>query len=153
MNSVSAASIISMSSSALYTTFFPFLHAEPILLPSCPPTRAVFVSATLVGARILARRLNVPLQTTERPTLRIVLGRWLGYTEARGQPCELDTDKLKDGLKNVVDVGLTAEEMIKDSGLDEKTSYEVYSSWVEVSEDSLRVTEFCAACLRAADTA
>ncbi|TFY56944.1 hypothetical protein EVJ58_g7322 [Rhodofomes roseus] len=200
-----AASVISMPSSALYITFFPFLHAEPILLPVLRTNpRAVFVCAnslvvsdkavgaktrynlrvveTLAGARILARHLNVPLQPTERPPLRIVLGRWLGYTETKGQPSELDTDKLKDGLKKVLaeveklrpagradgeELGLTMEEMIKESGLDEKTFYEVYLSWVEVEathfqiykrvkhvfEESLRVIEFRAACLRAADAA
>ena len=183
-----AASVISTPSSALYITFFPFLNAEPILLPVLRTTpRAVFVCAnslvvsdkavgestylctihlsltqamplgaktrynlrvveTLVGARILARRLNVPLQPTERPTLREVLGRWLGYKEAKGVPTELDTDKLKAGLQKVLpeveklrpaglgddeELGLTMEEMIKESGLDEKTFHEVYLSWVE----------------------
>ena len=104
------------------------------------------VVETLVGARILARRLNVPLQPTERPTLREVLGRWLGYKESKGVPTELDTDKLKAGLQKVLpeveklrpagrgdgeELGLTMEEMIKESGLDEKTFHEVYLSWVE----------------------
>ncbi|KZT67489.1 Galactokinase [Daedalea quercina L-15889] len=198
-----AASVISTPSSALYITFFPFLHAEPILLPVLRTNpRAVFVCAnslvvsdkavgakthynlrvveTLVGARILARHLNVPLQATERPTLRQVLGRWLGYKEVKGQPTELDTDKLKAGLEKVLpeleklrpagrgdneELGLTMEEMIRESGLDEAVFNEVYLSWVEVEathfqiykrakhvfEESLRVIEFRAACLRAAD--
>ncbi|KAH9921854.1 ribosomal protein S5 domain 2-type protein, partial [Fomitopsis serialis] len=198
-----AASVISMPSSALYITFFPFLHAEPILLPVLRTNpRAVFVCAnslvvsdkavgaktrynlrvveTLAGARILARHLNVQLEPTERPTLRIVLGRWLGHTESKGQPTELDTDKLKAGLQKVLpeveklrpagrgddeQLGLTMEEMIKESGLDAALFNEVYLSWVEVEathfqiykrvrhvfEESLRVIEFRAACLRAAD--
>ena len=41
-----AASVISTPSSALYITFFPFLNAEPILLPVLRTTpRAVFVCA------------------------------------------------------------------------------------------------------------
>ncbi|KAI0725570.1 Galactokinase [Fomitopsis betulina] len=196
-----AASVISTPASALYITFFPFLDAEPILLPVLRTTpRAVFVCAnslvvsdkavgaktrynlrvveTLVGARILARHLDVPLQSTERPTLREVLGQWLGYKEAKGAPTELDTDKLKAGLQKVLleveklrpagrgdgeELGLTIEEMIKESGLDEKPFHEVYLSWVEVEathfqiykrakhvfEEALRVIEFRAACLRA----
>ena len=122
--------------------------------PSSLPTRRLGaktrynlrVVETLVGARILARRLNVSLQPTERPTLREVLGRWLGYKESKGVPTELDTDKLKAGLQKVLpeveklrpagrgdgeELGLTMEEMIKESGLDEKTFHEVYLSWVE----------------------
>ncbi|EPT05481.1 hypothetical protein FOMPIDRAFT_1021304 [Fomitopsis schrenkii] len=198
-----AASVISTPASALYITFFPFLNAEPILLPVLRTTpRAVFVGAnslvvsdkavgaktrynlrvveTLVGARILARHLGVPLQPTERPTLREVLGHWLGYKEAKGTPTELDTDKLKTGLQKVLpeveklrpagrgggeELGLTMEEMVKESGLDEKTFHEVYLSWVEVEathfqiykrakhvfEEALRVIEFRAACLRASE--
>lgn len=75
-----------------------------------------------------------------------MLGQWLGYKEAKGAPTELDTDKLKAGLQKVLleveklrpagrgdgeELGLTIEEMIKESGLDEKPFHEVYLSWVE----------------------
>lgn len=198
-----AASVISMPESALYITFFPTLSAEPIPLPT-PRTvpGAVFVCAnslvvsdkvvgaktrynlrvveTLVSARVLARHLGVVLKPTERPTLREVLGRWLGYTEAKDQPSDLDTEKLRDGLQRVLpeveklrpartdgQLGVTMEEMVEWSGLEQSVFREVYLSWVDVEathfqlfkrtkhvfEEALRVLQFRDVCLRATATA
>ncbi|PCH39358.1 Galactokinase [Wolfiporia cocos MD-104 SS10] len=195
-----AASVISTPHTALYITFFPSLFAEPIPLPT-PRTspRAVFVCAnslvvsdkvvgaktrynlrvveTLVGARVLARHIGVPLTATERPTLREVLGRWLGFAEAKDAPSDLSTETLRGGLEKILaeveklrparddgQLGVTMEEMIEWSGLPEDQFKELYLSWVDVEathfqlykrtrhvfEESLRVLQFRDECLRAA---
>lgn len=102
------------------------------------------VVETLVSARVLARHLGVVLKPIERPPLREVLGRWLGYTEAKDQPSDLDTETLRDGLQRVLpeveklrparsdgQLGVTMEEMIEWSGLEESVFREVYLSWVD----------------------
>ncbi|KZT02253.1 Galactokinase [Laetiporus sulphureus 93-53] len=168
-----AASVMSTSASALYITFFPALNAEPVLLPTSRSLpRAVFVCAnslvvsdkvvgaktrynlrvveTLVAARVLAYLLGISVAPTERPTLREVLGRWLGFEEAKGHPTLLDTEQLKKGLEKVLpeverlrprkvqvgereeQLGVTMEEMIDMSGLGEAAFQEVYLSWVDV---------------------
>ena len=81
------------------------------------------------------------MESTERPTFRTILSRWLNVDEAT-----LDADNLKAGIERFLpeveklrpaglgddeELGLTMEEMIKESGLDEKTFHEVYLSWVE----------------------
>lgn len=163
-----AASVIAQSDSALYISFFPSLAAEPIPLPTTrtsPP--AVFVCANslvvsdkvvgartrynlrvveiLVGARVLARRLGVTVGAREKIWPREVLGRWLGFKETKGDhTTELDTEKLKDGLKQIlqkVDLlrpdskdgqeGVTLETMIEWSGLDEAAFKDLYLSWVD----------------------
>jgi len=197
-----AASVISTPSSALYITFFPSLHAEPIPLPTLRTMpRAIFVCAnslvvsdkvvgaktrynlrvveTLVGARVLARHIGVPLTPTERPTLREVLGRWLGFTEAKDTPTDLDTETLRTGLQRILpeveklrpqrsdgELGVTMEEMIEWSGLPEEQFKQVYLSWVDVEatyfqlykrtkhvfDEALRVLQFRDVCLRAASS-
>lgn len=155
-----AASVISNASSALYISFFPSLNATPVPLPA----GSVFVCAnslvvadkvvgakrgynlrvveTLVGARVLAKVLGIPIAAKERITLREVVGRLLG--EKKGE--ELSADELVKGLERMVkevdalkpkgradneELGVTMEEMIEMSGLDEAVFRDVYLSWVE----------------------
>ncbi|KAJ8469514.1 hypothetical protein ONZ45_g16863 [Pleurotus djamor] len=190
-----AASVICQSGSAIYITFFPALHASPIPLPP----GAVFVCAnslvvsdkavtaktnynlrvveTLVGARLLARLLRVPLKDTaerkEKVTYREVIGRLAG--EADGT--ELPAEKLAQVLGNVLtnldglksprtterqgETGLTIDEMIEVSGLSEVEFTSTYLSWIEVEatyfqiykrakhvfSEALRVLQFRQACL------
>lgn len=157
-----AASVMSNAQSALYITFHPRLSAEPIPLPITSP-RSVFVCAnslvvadkvvsskyrynlrvveTLVAARILARRLRVPVSKTERVTLKQVVDRFLGIQD--GQDVDIATLKRgleyiiteADGLKQGDDTddgctSLTLEEMVELSGLTQKEFYELYLSWV-----------------------
>jgi len=164
-----AASVISTLNSALYISFYPTLSAEPIELPTeraDPP--AVFVIAnslvvsdkavsaktqynlrvveTLVGARILARRLGVKIGNTEKVTFREVLGRWIFWDEKElGK--EVEVGRLKDGLEKILveleglrpppekttggHLGVTLEEMITLSGLPEPEFHQLYLSWVE----------------------
>ncbi|KAI0950666.1 hypothetical protein AcW1_007917 [Taiwanofungus camphoratus] len=198
-----AASVIATPHSALYITFFPSLSAEPIPLPT-PRTipRAVFVCAnslvvsdkavgartrynlrvveTLVGARVLARRLGLTLSPHERPTLREVFGRWLGVAETKGGPATLDVAALRAGLERILpeveklkpgkadgQEGVTLQEMVEWSGLDERQFKELYLSWVDVEathfqlykrakhvfSEALRVLQFRDVCLRAASSA
>lgn len=169
-----AASVICLTNSAIYISFFPRLSAQPIPLPgtaailtptgseaSLPPS-AVFVCAnslvvsdkvvhartrynlrvveTLVAARVLARKLNVPVGEKEKITLREVLGRAVGEDSAKRE--DMDLGLLKDALEKMVkevevlkpdgtDEGVTIEEMIKLSGLNEDVFKEVYLSWVD----------------------
>ena len=164
-----AASVISTLNSALYISFYPTLSAEPIELPTeraDPP--AVFVIAnslvvsdkavsaktqynlrvveTLVGARVLARRLGVKIGGTEKVTFREVLGRWICGDE-KGSGEELKAKKLKDGLERILveveglkppptgteagQLGVTLEEMISLSGLPAPEFHQLYLSWVE----------------------
>ncbi|KAK0205077.1 ribosomal protein S5 domain 2-type protein [Desarmillaria ectypa] len=190
-----AASVICTPSSALYISFFPTLFASPVPLPS----GAVFVCAnsmvvsdkalgakkgynlrvveTLVGARVLARQLGLPLGKGERITLREVAGRLVG--EAADQ--EMSIEKLSevlermdmevDGLKPVgrdegEELGVTMEEMIRMSELSEEEFHEIYLSWVTVEathfqlykrakhvfSEALRVLKFRQVCLDAASS-
>ncbi|EMD32074.1 hypothetical protein CERSUDRAFT_119060 [Gelatoporia subvermispora B] len=197
-----AASVISLPHSALYITFFPSLSAEPIPLPTPRTTpRAVFVCAnslvvsdkvvgartrynlrvveTLVGARALALKLGLALGPADRPTLREVLGRWLGHDEAKGKPSELDVKELRAGLERILpeverlrpvtadkddQEGVTLQRMIAWSGLEEARFRELYLSWVDVEathfqlykrakhvfSEALRVLQFRDVCNRAA---
>ena len=164
-----AASVISTANSALYVSFFPHLSAQPIHLPGSIPTtshqiRALFVCAysmvisvkvvhartrynlrvveTLVAARVLARKQNIPVDEREKVTLREVLGRAVGEDLEKDE--DMDMVKLKEGLEEMVEVvevlkpssvddseeGVTLEEMIGLSGLSESVFKEVYLSWV-----------------------
>ncbi|KAH9949915.1 galactokinase gal [Amylocystis lapponica] len=194
-----AASVISTPHSALYITFFPTLSAEPIPLPT-PRTlpRAVFVCAnslvvsdkvvgartrynlrvveTLVGARVLARRLGIELGPTERPTLREVLGRWLKLPETKGTPSALGVETLRGALERILpevaklrpssatedQEGVTLAEMVEWSGLSAEQFHTLYLSWVDgdalpavqarehVFAEALRVLQFRDVCLAAA---
>ncbi|KAI0787296.1 galactokinase gal [Fomes fomentarius] len=195
-----AASVICTPHSAIYVTFYPNLAAEPIPLPT-PRTipRAAFVCAnslvvsdkavtakfhynlrvveTLVGARVLAHILGLPLTPTERPTYRRILSRWLGTPES-----DLEKEDVKSAIERFLpeieklrppregrepgEEGVTLKEMIELSGLSEAQFHEVYLSWVEVEAtyfqlykrarhvftEALRVIEFREVCLRAQAT-
>lgn len=154
-----AASVICTPSSALYISFFPSLFASPVPLPS----GAVFVCAnsmvvsdkalgakkgynlrvveTLVGARILARQLGLPLSEGEKITLREVAGRLVGEVADQEMSIEKLSEVLErmdmevDGLKPVgrddgEELGVTMEEMIRMSELSEEEFHEIYLSWV-----------------------
>lgn len=156
-----AASAIPPANSALYITFYPKLHAEPIALP----TNAVLVVAhsmhtaekhltsktnynlrvveTLVAARVLARSLGVEVGKKEKVTLREVLQRWSGGKDDALGPVELQDAlerilphvsslRLDDDASGDDDVGLTLDEMIEVSGLSASEFHDVYLSWVEV---------------------
>lgn len=153
-----AASVVCNAASALYITFFPRLAATPVLLPP----HAVFVIAnslvvsdkavtaktnynlrvveTLVGARILAKRLGVAVGTDEKITLREVLGR-LGGEGDKGEN-ELTVEKLVDSLETILkeveglkpsngETGVTLEEMVELSGMSKEHFHRVYLSWVQ----------------------
>jgi hypothetical protein len=99
------------------------------------------VVETLVAARVLARKLSIPIADREKVTLREVLGRVVGEDAARAK--DLDLNILKEGLKRMereVEVlkagndgedGVTLKEMIDWSGLSEELFREVYLSWVD----------------------
>ncbi|KAE9398900.1 galactokinase gal [Gymnopus androsaceus JB14] len=147
-----AASVISVSSSALYISFFPELSASAVPLPP----GAVFIIAnslvvsdkavtakrnynlrvveTLAAARILARRLELKVGKGEKVTLREVVGRlageWLLETLKR---MEREVEGLKPANPTEEgQEGVTMEEMIEMSGLSTDEFNEVYLSWVEV---------------------
>ncbi|KAG5644181.1 hypothetical protein DXG03_009022 [Asterophora parasitica] len=155
-----AASVISDASSALYISFFPRLKATPVPLPAgsvfvCANSLVVADKAvgakrgynlrvveTLVGARILAKALGVEVGEREKITLREVLGRLLGEKEGE----EAGVSDLQKGLermgrevevlkpeqaKDDGELGVTMQEMIEMSGLEEEVFNEVYLSWVE----------------------
>jgi galactokinase len=227
-----AASVISNPGAALYISFFPRLHAEPIGLPGASTTGAegtttqatpvvttstgaqdtkeagaanasftatvpsapnalrgasfvilnslvvnnkaiaaktqynLRVVETLVGARVLARVLDVPLDADnalhapgtkrERITFREVLGRWLGAQEKKGvKENTISTVDLKAGLERLLateieklkpvgavedkELGVTMEEMIQLSGLDKAEFEQVYLSWVEVEAERFQL--------------
>ncbi|KAF8072214.1 ribosomal protein S5 domain 2-type protein [Lyophyllum atratum] len=185
-----AASVISDASSALYISFFPTLKATPVPLPAgsvfvCANSLVVADKAvgakrgynlrvveTLVGARVLARALGVPVGEKERITLREVVGRLLGEGEGR----ELGVGELREGLERMGreveglrpggaveggEMGVTMREMVEMSGLKEDTFHDVYLSWVEVEAtrfqlykrakhvyaEALRVLQFRQTCL------
>lgn len=117
------------------------------------------VVETLVAARILARVLELtPATTNPRFTLREVLSAYLHTKEVKGQATPaLTPENLIIGLRrlllecesikpaelrkrfnvetsseeNVEQLGLTMQEMITFSGLDEAEFNEVYLSWVD----------------------
>jgi galactokinase len=156
-----SASIISNAASALYITFYPSLKAFPVRLPPrsvfvCANSRVVSDKAvtakwnynlrvveTLVGARVLARALNIPVTDNEKITFREVLGRFVGEKEGE----ELDVDELREALERMGkevevlkpkgrssdddELGVTMEEMIELSGLPGDVFRQVYLSWVE----------------------
>jgi len=157
-----AASVMSDPSSALYITFYPKLKASAVPLPP----HCVFVCAnslvvsdkaitakhrynlrvveTLVGARILARHLNIPVGDRERITFREVVGKFIG--EQADQ--ELDISALMQSLSAMMvhadilrpagyqgpddEPGVTMEEMVEKSGLSKKQFYDLYLSHAEV---------------------
>ena len=164
-----AASVISTLNSALYISFYPTLSAESIELPTeRADSAAVLIIAnslvisdkaasaktqynlrvveTLVGARVLARRLGVEVRRTEKVTFREVLGRWVSGDE-REPGKEIEMEKLKDGLERILmeveglkpppekvvdgQLGVTLEEMISLSGLSGPEFHQLYLSWVE----------------------
>ena len=166
-----AASVISTPNSALYISFYPTLSAEPIELPTERADHpAVFVIAnslvvsdkavsaktqynlrvveTLVGARILARRLGVKIGRTEKATFREVLGRWI-FGDEKESGKEVEVEKLKYGLERILveveglkpapetavdgQLSVTLEEMINLSGLPGPEFHQLYLSWVEGS--------------------
>ncbi|KAF8626931.1 hypothetical protein AX17_006431 [Amanita inopinata Kibby_2008] len=190
-----AASVMSDPSSALYISFYPTLTASPVPLPP----KAVFICAnslvisdkavtaksrynlrvveTLVGARVLAKELQIDVGEKERITFREVAGRFA--SEKGGE--ELGVERLEEVLEEMstrIDVlkphgrrvggesedaqyGMTMEEMIEMSGLSRDAFYDVYLSWVEVEathfqlykrakhvlSESLRVLQFRKLCL------
>lgn len=132
---------------------------------SSPQPRAVFVCAnslvvsdklvhartrynlrvveTLVAARVLARRLNIPVGEKEKVTLREVLGRVMSEDAGSGEDMDLgilmqglermisEVELLKPNQRDDGEEGVTLEEMIEWSGLSEDVFREVYLSWVD----------------------
>ena len=100
------------------------------------------VVETLVGARILANRLGISVDPSQRPTFRVILSQWLDVPEST-----LDADNLKAGIERFLpeveklrppregrdagEEGLTMQEMIEWSGLSPEQFNQVYLSWVE----------------------
>ena len=82
------------------------------------------------------------MESTERPTFRTILSRWLNVDEAT-----LDADNLKAGIERFLpevenlrppregreagEEGVTMQEMIEWSGLSPEQFNQVYLSWVE----------------------
>ncbi|KXN86753.1 Galactokinase [Leucoagaricus sp. SymC.cos] len=128
-----AASVMSNPSSALYITFYPTLSASPAPLP--PRARFIIsnslvvsdkavtakhrynlrVVETLVGARVLAKVLNVKLndatdekekgagkKSHEKVTYREVLGRLVGEPQGCGSGGDMGGEALIVGLKSVL---------------------------------------------------
>ena len=106
--------------SALYISFYPKLHAEPIALPpgadlviahsmftaekhlTSKTNYNLRVVETLAAARVLARRLGVEVAKGERVTLREVLDRWLGVTNPSAEAIQAGLERILshvDGLK------------------------------------------------------
>ncbi|KAJ7037757.1 Galactokinase [Mycena alexandri] len=165
-----AASVMSVPSSVLYITFYPSLTASPTPLPAgavlvCAHSLKVSDKAltakrgynlrvveTLVGARALARTLNVPVGAREKITFREVVGKLVDEADVgkggAGMPVPALMDELRrmetavDALKppNSTDpeFGATMEEMILLSGLSAEEFHEVYMSWVEGCADEVR---------------
>ncbi|KAF9001591.1 galactokinase gal [Cyathus striatus] len=187
-----AASVMSDCSSALYITFYPALKASPVRLPD----KAVFVCAnslvisdkavtakwhynlrvveTLVGARILARKLSISVGEREKITFREVVGRYAGEKPGEDMGIDKLTEVLETMINDKVDLlrpkdvtggewGVTMEQMIELSGLSKEVFEEVYLSWVEIEathfqlykrakhvfSESLRVLKFRQACIDA----
>ncbi|KAG0706707.1 ribosomal protein S5 domain 2-type protein [Suillus ampliporus] len=199
-----SASVIALPGSALYVSFVPSLHAEPIVLPR----NAVFVCAnslvvsnkaesakhqynlrvveTLGAARVLSNHLSLQVdsadgENTKRRlvTLREVLARKSGFIETSKIAQREDLVQLRKVLEDVLEgnvldcllpkvegrTGVTPEEMIRMSGMDEAEFREVYLSWVDVEtthfelylrakhvfEEALRVLQFREVCLGGGD--
>lgn len=100
------------------------------------------VVETLVGARVLGRRLGLEIDAKEKITLREVLGRLSGEDPAKAE--DMDLGKLTEALKRMIkdvealkptgggdEEGVTLEEMIEWSGLSEADFKETYLSWVD----------------------
>ncbi|KAI0693409.1 Galactokinase [Cytidiella melzeri] len=149
------------------------------------------VSARILARLLNLTALLSPSYPTKKFTLREVLSAYLGVAEIKGerQPA-LSVEEVKEGLESllkesgrlrarvlregikfdandeaqeaeVVDEGLTMEEMVQFSGMDEDEFRQVYLSWVDVEathfqlykrtlhvlSEALRVLEFRAACL------
>lgn len=153
-----AASVVSDASSALYITFYPELGASPLPLPP----KAVFVIAnslvvsdkavtaktnynlrvveTLAAARILAKKLNLPVGPTEKITLREVVGRLVQEEKSSEMSLEKleetlnrmgsEIDVLKPSNGNGSQLGVTMEEMIEMTGMSKEEFDQVYLSWV-----------------------
>jgi hypothetical protein len=165
-----AASVISTTSSALYVTFFPKLAALPTPLPA---SKAVFICAnslvvsdkvvhartrynlrvveTLVAARVLARRLSLPLDTSgkyEKITLREVVGRLVGEKPGEEMPIEQLKEVLERMGKEVEllrpegvtgddgQLGVEKATMVEWSGLSEQEFDQLYLSWVDSKSDN-----------------
>ncbi|KAJ7157613.1 Galactokinase [Mycena crocata] len=107
-----AASVMSVSSSVLYITFYPSLTATPTPLPGgavlvCAHTLKVADKAlsakqgynlrvveTLVGARALARTLGVTVGAREKITFREVIGKLTAETDVGPSGVGMDVDAL-----------------------------------------------------------
>ena len=172
-----AASILSIPFSSLYITFYPTLRGSPVPLPRSHAfviANSLVVSdkavtakhrynlrvvETLVGARILAKKLNVNLHDSpaqskyEKVTYREVLGRLVGEMEGCGSGGDMGTEALLVALKSILkkltcllpkdvsrhdleeygreQLGVTMEEMVEMSGLSKKAFDEHFLSWVE----------------------
>lgn len=119
-----AASILGLTSHALYISFFPTLAPTQIPLAiTSPPTCLVIANSlkvsdkvveakvqynlrvveTLVAARVLAKGLGVKVSPKEKITLREVLDRWLHIDSQRSaaKP-EDDVDQLQAALQKIV---------------------------------------------------
>lgn len=186
-----AASVISDSNNALYITFHPTLEAEPIPIPASanPAFNPVFVIAnslvvsdkavsaktqynlrvleTLAAARILARKLNLPINKTEKVTLKEVLDHWTN-TDVNNppDPAQFQSNLTRilgklDVLKGPEDETVTMEQMVNASGLTATEFHDLYLSWNEVEatnfelfkrakhvySEALRVLRFRETCL------
>lgn len=152
-----SASILS-DQSLLYISFFPSLNATPAPLPSKPSVVFVIANSltvsnkaetgkhrynlrvveTLVGARILAKILGLPIDDRNRKTYREVLGEW--WTASGNID---DEAHLADAIKALLDSnylerlkggerdGLTLDEMVEGTGLDAAKFHELFLSWVD----------------------
>ncbi|KAJ7657601.1 galactokinase gal [Mycena rosella] len=166
-----AASVMSVPSSVLYITFYPSLTASPTPLPGgavlvCAHSLKVSDKAltakkgynlrvveTLVGARVLARTLGIPVGAREKITLREVVGKLTAETDVGAGGKGMDVPALMDVLQKMAaaveqlkpsgsadpDFGATMEEMIAMSGLSAEEFHEVYMSWVEVDATHFRL--------------
>ncbi|KAJ7817770.1 Galactokinase [Mycena olivaceomarginata] len=134
------------------------------------------VVETLVGARALARSLNIPVGAREKITLREVVGRLVEEADVGKGGAGMSVDALAAVLERVRgavealkppggteanEFGATLEEMVELSGLGEAEFREVYLSWVEVDathfklykrakhvySEALRVLQFRKLCL------
>ncbi|KAF7323639.1 Galactokinase gal [Mycena kentingensis (nom. inval.)] len=156
-----AASVMSVPSSVLYIAFYPSLSATPTALP----TGAVLVCAhslkvsdkaltaergynlrvveTLVGARVLARTLQVEVGPKEKVTFREVIGRYVSETDVGKGGKGMDEaalidvlGKLDEALESLKpkgtthpEFGATLEEMIELSGLSKEAFSEIYLTY------------------------
>jgi hypothetical protein len=103
------------------------------------------VVETLVGARVLARKLGLAVGDREKITLREVIGKLTSETDVAKGGKGMDVGALMEALKRMesavedlkpqgsthAEFGATLEEMIEMSGLPAENFHEVYLSWVE----------------------